>query len=140
MKSKHIRNSRVIRQSIAVICAAAVWFTFNLGGSLQAAQQERSTGAVPAESGQAIGFDGLVGADLTIAGSMFNSTSSVTIAAVSLITISMLGFNLASSGKRGWGWMTLCVFASLIAILGKLGISMFLEISADNEIHDWDGD
>ena len=53
--------------------------------------------------------------------------------------ISLLGYNLLTSRKQGWGWATLVVFAGILAFFLRVGISMFREIaSAAHGSSDWD--
>ncbi len=130
-----LNTSKLLRQFVAIFVAITVWFSFNLGASLQAAQND-SIGATanPALSSAESA------SSAPLSETLMSHTPEIAIAAVSLISISLLGYNLVSSGKGGWGWMTLCIVATILAMFGKMIVSLFQEISAANSIADWDGD
>jgi hypothetical protein len=124
------------RQIIATFVAITVWFSFNLGGSLQAAQNDLTIGAAP-ETAFATPSQP---SNATFSETLMSNAPEIAIVAVSLISFVLLGHNLAAFGKRGWGWMTLCIIAALGAMFGKMIVAMFQEVSAANSIADWDSD
>jgi hypothetical protein len=60
------------------------------------------------------------------------------VAVASIAVVTLLGHNLLCYRKQGWGWTTLTVLAGVMAFMGKLAVAMFCEVSAGNEITDWD--
>ena len=131
------KKGTVVRQVVATLVAITVWFSFNMGGSLQAAQNDLSVGAAtePAMSSTTPSVN-----TTSFAETLMSNTPEIAIAAVSIISIALLGYNLVASGKRGWGWMTLCIIAAIGAMFGKMIVAMFQEVSAANSIADWDND
>ena len=49
-------------------------------------------------------------------------------------------YSLLTTGKRGWGWMVVGFIASVIAIIGKGILSVFVEITSEYCPPDWDED
>jgi hypothetical protein len=50
------------------------------------------------------------------------------------------GYSLVMSGRQGFGWRILLVSGTLFAAVIRLAGSLFNEVSADNEVGDWDDD
>ena len=126
------RSSLRARKLVALACTIAVWFSFNVCDSLQASQSDFAISAAPATS-QISSVVPPQSAD-----SLLATSSGVAVVAITIITIVMLAYSVLSSGKQGWGWVTLCIVASIIMVLARLGIALFREISSANSIQDWD--
>ena len=131
------RGSPQKQKLVALICSVGVWFSFNLGQSLEAAQRDLSIGAVQAGP-EAVTGPFLEAANAEIAGPLLATGSELALAVLAITAVALGGYNLLSHGKQGWGWAILCIFASVVAFIGKLGIAMFCEVSSKNEIADWD--
>lgn len=141
------------KKCIAVICASAVWFSFLVNHSLVAA---------PARPRVVLGDDipSAVPASVDIASEPAAGTSGEdtdsglgeafvlpdvawgTVATLfATAGAALLFYNLVTARKHGWGWMVLSATGVVIAYFGKLGASLFCEISADaTGISDWDSD
>ena len=53
----------------------------------------------------------------------------------------LVGYNLLTARKQGWAWALLCTVGVVIGFIGKIGASLFCEISSDaTGISDWDSD
>lgn len=50
------------------------------------------------------------------------------------------GYSLVMSGRQGFGWKTLLVIGTLFAGMMRFAGSLFNEVSASNEVGDWDDD
>lgn len=50
------------------------------------------------------------------------------------------GYSLVMSGRRGLGWKILLAMGMLLVSLGGIAASLFNEVTADNEVGDWDDD
>jgi hypothetical protein len=130
------RNDRTLasqrRRLTAMVCTLAVWFSFSVGQSVQAAQSDHWNSATPvvSESGvpQAVG----------VTESLLATSSGLAIIAASLITFTLISYSLLSAGKRGWGWATLCIAGGILMIFVKLATALFQEVSSDDGIQDWD--
>ena len=64
----------------------------------------------------------------------------IIVVAVSLIAAGLIGYSLITSGKRGWGWISICIVTATLAFLLRIGISMFVEMSVATGPNDWDED
>ena len=132
---------------VAMVCAVTVWFSFNLGDSLYAAQRRLSVSApalkhtTEAKSGgiavEGIEGHGVAGEALTN-GIALADGSGLVAAAISVFVVSLVGYSLLTAGKQGRGWLVVCIVAGLILFVGKLGLAMFTEVSASNYPSDWD--
>lgn len=52
----------------------------------------------------------------------------------------LTGYSLLTAGKRGWGWFALSIMLGMIAVITKIGLSMFVEVTRDYCPPDWDED
>ena len=150
---------RVTRQQrlVAMVCAVTVWFSFNLGDSLYAAQRRLSVSApalkhtTEAKSGgiavggiavEGIAVEGIEGhgvaGEALTNGIALADGSGLVAAAISVFVVSLVGYSLLTAGKQGRGWLVVCIVAGLILFVGKLGLAMFTEVSASNYPSDWD--
>jgi len=139
-------KKRVTRQQrlVAMVCVVTVWFSFNLGDSLHAAQRrlsvsapavEHTTGAKP--GGIAIEGQGIAGEALTNEIALADG-SGIIAAVISTFVVSLVGYSLLTTGKQGRGWLVVCIIAGLILYVGKLGLAMFTEVSTSHYPSDWD--
>ena len=135
-----------------MVCAVTVWFSFNLGDSLYAAQRRLSVSApalkhtTEAKSGgiavEGIAVEGIEGhgvaGEALTNGIALADGSGLVAAAISVFVVSLVGYSLLTAGKQGRGWLVVCIVAGLILFVGKLGLAMFTEVSASNYPSDWD--
>lgn len=128
------RPSMLGRRLTAMVCTIAVWFSFIIGSTVQAAQNEMAFSAAPTLSETASGVQQYSG----IADSLLGTNSGITIIATTLFTVAIISYSLFTSGKRGWGWSMICVSAGIILIFARFGISLFNEIASPNSVQDWD--
>ena len=126
------KPARALRRRKAT--AMAGWFSFHVGGSLQAAQNDQWNSAAPAVLETVSGVTQSVGGN----DSFLATSSGIAIIAVSLIGFTLLSYSLITAGKRGWGWLVLCFAGGVILIFARLGVSLFNEISSPNSVQDWD--
>lgn len=118
---------------IALLCIVAVWFSFNIGSSILAAQDSpyhvvsdsaATVSSLPYHSAVAKPF-------------LASGTGLATVAA-SIVGIVLMAYNLLTFGKNGWGWTTVCMVGAVFLIFARLGVSLFREVSSANSIQDWD--
>jgi hypothetical protein len=64
----------------------------------------------------------------------------IVVLAVALSLTGVIGYSLITTGKRGWGWFSLCVVAATLAFFFRIAISMFVEMSVATGPNDWDED
>jgi hypothetical protein len=142
------------RRWITLLCIGSVWFAFNLESTLQAAQRgnanELRTASVvgaPMDSASdqapSVDSDAMpneTSLNSTDQGSFLLSSTGIIVTIVSMVAVGTMGYSLASAGKRGWGWVAVCLVGSLLALIVKLAVSMFQEISTENSVADWDSD
>jgi len=50
------------------------------------------------------------------------------------------GYSLVMSGKQGMGWKTMLVIGLFFGGIGRIAGSLFNEVTAENEVGDWDDD
>jgi cytochrome bd-type quinol oxidase subunit 2 len=55
-----------------------------------------------------------------------------------LLAVFLLGYSLLTAGRRGWGWATIVALATLLLAIGRIFLSMFLEVTTDYGPPDWD--
>ena len=57
-----------------------------------------------------------------------------------LLTVSVFfcGYSLITAGKKGAGWITISLLITVLAILTKLVLSMFVEVTTQYTPPDWD--
>ena len=119
---------------IAIVCALAIWFSSNVGDSLQAAPSNHWISVPTIVSDTASGVSTTVG----VADSLLVTSSGIAILTSSLIALTLIGYSLLTTGKRGWGWATLCLAGGALMIFVRLATALFQEVSSDNGIQDWD--
>ncbi|MFK7766775.1 MAG: hypothetical protein AB8B55_06100 [Mariniblastus sp.] len=134
-----MKTKLTIKRSIAVVCALAVWFSMGVGSNVKAAQAMPDASAVTAPVGA---VDAEVGAAQVQqpVNFVFETPTLITVA---LITATFLiGYNVFTSGKHGWGWLTICIIAGMVAVFLRLGVSMFREIASASvgSVNDWDSE
>ena len=126
-------TSSAANRLIVMAVAIAAWIAIDANSVV--GQDNSSSAPVVLEQAESSGwtshfFDSL--ASLTI--------PEVTFAAIVLIASLTIGYSVLTKGKQGWGWITLSVFAGILAIAIRIGGSLFQEMSVANEISDWDTD
>jgi ABC-type glycerol-3-phosphate transport system permease component len=60
----------------------------------------------------------------------------------SLLTLSafLCGYSLITAGKKGVGWFTVSLIITVLAVVAKLVLSMFVEVTTQYSPPDWDED
>lgn len=57
-----------------------------------------------------------------------------------ITAIILTGYSLVMSGRRGNGWQIILFFAVAVSMLGKFFLSLFNEVTSNNETSDWEDD
>lgn len=57
-----------------------------------------------------------------------------------VVCLLLFGYSLVMTGRRGWGWFVLVVFAGVITTIGMGVLSLFLEVANAESMRDWDED
>lgn len=66
---------------------------------------------------------------------------STVIAVVATLVMACIGFSVLRKGKQGGGWFAIGIFVGFVSFLGRVGGSLFQEISASCDTpSDWDSD
>ncbi len=57
-----------------------------------------------------------------------------------ITAIILTGYSLVMSGRRGNGWQIILFFAVAATMFGKFFLSLFNEVTSNNETGDWEDD
>ena len=123
---------------IAILCAVTIWFSFIASHSIQGAQIDSSVAAGQSTSDSVMpNTDMLPASPIDLPGIEWGSITTI----VASVGALLIGFNLMTAKKQGWGWSILCVAGAVLAIFARMSASLFCEISSDaTGISDWDSD
>ncbi len=55
-------------------------------------------------------------------------------------TLIIWGYSLVMAGKHGQGWAILILVLGILKYIGRFIRSLFVEVTAKNEVRDWDDD
>lgn len=145
-RNNRFKNLGVWKKLVALLCVTCLGLSLGVTQNVKAAQvltssnvasAKANTTAVSADIAAAEFGSGL---SLTQPAAIFGTQTLMT---VGLITATLLvGYNVFTSGKQGWGWFTLVVLAGVIVAISRLGVSVFREIAAasTDSVTDWDSD
>lgn len=66
------------------------------------------------------------------------TTTNILTFAVMVLVLGLIAYSLVASGKKGWGWVSLLVAASVLAFMGRMCVAIFREMAGGRCPSDWD--
>lgn len=152
------------KKAVGTICAIAVWFSLVVGHSVEGAQVVSEFSAGTATVVAQVGGSSSNGDPVLESGVSqpngelaMDSSSQITIypetsmldsipwgavaSVVASVGVVLICYNLITARKNGWGWWVLTTLGIAIVFAGRMGASLFCEISSDaTGVPDWDED
>lgn len=150
--TKHANSSTFLNKTVAVLCAVTVWFSINVSETAYAMQdglvarnvsfdsRSGSENEMMQANGPSAASDSVAQSPVLDEGSTLLGLEYSTIATVALLVgFSLVAYSIATAGKNGWGWFTMCVAVGVIAFCGRFTTSLIREVASSGDCPpDWD--